>query len=78
MLLTRNSVGYAPLAGSAPKANPADDLSEVAVKVKPVAVTEVEEDLPEIVVSSRRVPWYVWALGGVFAFAALDKVLGSR
>jgi hypothetical protein len=32
-----------------------------------------ESDIPEIVVSGTRIPWWMWGIGGALAFAALNK-----
>lgn len=58
------------LNGSSPKSNPADNLDEVKVAVKRVYVPP--EDLPEITVSARPIPWYAWMLGGVASYALVD------
>lgn len=65
---------------------PLDVLKVLADKYRTTvasAATPVEsksdpaDDLQEIVVTGRPVPWYVWALAGGIAFAALSK-LGGR
>lgn len=58
----------------------ADDLSPVAVTVKKIAIPDApaDEEIPEIVVSGNRIPWYAWALGGVAGFAILDSLLGRK
>ncbi len=50
---------------SSPKSAPADNLDEVVVSAK-----YMEPELPEIVVSARKIPWYAWAAVGV-ALASL-------
>lgn len=66
------------LNGSAPKTPPssnsaADNLDEVAVRVKRIPEAS-SEDIPEIVVSAKRIPWYAWALAGVVGFAVVDAL----
>lgn len=66
------------LSGSAPKSSPVNDptnLDEVVVTARPVAVAE---DVPEIVVSGRRIPWYVWLGVGAIGFAAVSAALSRR
>ncbi len=65
------------LSGSSPKMVPLNDptnLDEVIVTARRREVAPPSEDIPEIVVSGRRIPWYVWAAGGVVAFVALSSL----
>lgn len=48
----------------------------VASNAKPVESAPAE-DIQEITVTGRPTPWYLWALAGGIAFAALSK-LGGR
>lgn len=56
---------------------PQDDLSEVAVNARFVPVPPPYQppyeydDMPEIVVSGTRIPWWVWGIGGALALTAL-------
>lgn len=65
------------LAGSAPKSSPNDasNLDPVVVTVQPRNVPPPTEDIPEIVVEGRRIPWYVWLGVGVIGFAAVSAAL---
>jgi len=48
-----------------------------APKSSPVPPSEsLPDDMPEIVVSARRIPWYAWAVGGMVAYVAASKLLG--
>lgn len=44
----------------------------------PASSASADEDLPEIVVSAKRVPWFAWVAAGVAGFAVLDSLLGRR
>lgn len=79
--------GTRPLVSSSPKTPPAindpTNLDEVVVTAKKVAVPApvnlpAEEDIPEIVVTGTRIPWYAWIAAGVVGFAVLDSLLGRR
>lgn len=79
--------GLRPIMTSSPKTPPAindpNNLDEVVVTAKKLAVPApvnlpAEEDIPEIVVTGTRIPWYAWALAGVAGFAILDSLLGRR
>lgn len=77
--------GFAPIS-SAPKTPPfvafpplndPTNLDEVVVSARAVPVAPVE-DMPEIVVQARRIPWYVWAIAGGVGYIALARLLGGR
>jgi hypothetical protein len=66
-----------------PKLNDPTNLDEVVVTAKKIAVPApvnlpAEEDIPEIVVTGTRIPWYAWVVAGVAGFAVLDSLLGRR
>lgn len=63
---------------SPPSVNDPDTLDEVIVTAKPRNIAPPAEDMPEIVVEGRRIPWYAWALIGVAGYVAADKLLGGR
>lgn len=56
-----------PAQKSSPKMNPADNLDEVHVTAQYATATPyADAAMPEVTVSAKRIPWYVWALlGGV-------------
>lgn len=75
-----------PLVTSAPKTPPIFNIPGITSPA-PVARTEyvtlpsaapVSEDIPEIVVTGKRIPWYAWALAGVVGFAVVDSLLGRK
>lgn len=77
--------GFSPIVTSAPKSPPKvnnpDELSEVIVTAQKrltSTAAPVEEDLPEIVVTGTRIPWFAWVAAGVAGFALLDSLLGRR
>lgn len=78
--------GTRPLVTSSPKTPPAindpNNLDEVIVTAKKIAVPAPvnlpAEDIPEIVVTGTRIPWYAWVIAGVAGFAVLDSLLGRR
>jgi hypothetical protein len=47
-------------------------------KAPPVSTASADEDIPEIVVTGKRIPWFAWVAAGVAGFAVLDSLLGRR
>jgi hypothetical protein len=88
MLLGKLSGGaYSPLSGSAPKSAPwALNIPGVTAPFVPPPAdyvtlpktSEPVEEIAEIVVAAKKIPWYAWAFAGVVAYAATDKLLGGR
>lgn len=56
--------------------NDPTNLDEVVVTAQPRAVAPVD-DMPEIVVQGKRIPWYVWMLGGA-ALVAVYMVMTEK
>lgn len=54
-----------------------DDLSEVQVTAHTLTQAPAQ-DIPEIVVTGQRIPWFVWAAGGVLAFIVLEELFSKR
>lgn len=66
---------------SSPKMPPAQNFKADAPPVvgvpTPVQAYAPVEEIPEIVVSAKRIPWYAWVAVGVAGFATLNA-LASR
>jgi hypothetical protein len=61
---------------SSPKMNPA--LMNAPTLPPPSyqpTSTPVEEEIPEIVVSAKRIPWYAWVGIGAVGFLVLDGLI---
>lgn len=61
-----------PAARSSPKMNPADNLDEVQVTAQYATATPyADAAMPEVTVSAKRIPWYVWAVLGAVGVSLL-------
>lgn len=55
-------------------------LAEKYSTTVPRTATPVEsaEEMQEITVTGKKIPWYAWALAGGVGFIVLNKLLGGR
>lgn len=89
VLVHRRTGKLSGLGDSAPKMDPSrtgdpnDDLEEVPLSAMVQAMSKApyppdEYGIQEIVVSGTRIPWWMWGIGGVMAFAVLNSLIRGR
>jgi hypothetical protein len=78
--LAELSPGEAAYNRSSPKTSPVPAVVKISDEYRTTVAPSAPpvEVLDEIVVSAKRVPWYVWGIAGALGFAAINSLLGGR